>query len=235
MIFRRIFLFTLSTFFMWSINICAAYAESAVFLPPNSLSQTEITAISSSGDNAGATISQSQSLQLLFDQPFATSRADNVSIFTLPPVGGGLAIGEIRVGIAGENGVQFVGRRFFLTGSNVSLNGFIENRCARLGGCNFIEILTRGTTPTAQGVQVDYIQINGEVVSVAAPTPEPQIWALMILGFVSIAWRSKKLRRQAANMQYSRTPRQQTNPLVFDLLNHQKPLSVLPESGISQL
>ncbi len=185
---------------LWLFQSQHAHGASATFIGPKQLNEIETAAISTAGDNASVLVARSPSLQLLFDQPFSASGNDNVSIFT-QPISGGAAIGEVRFGRLDGDNFQFAGRRFFLSGSTVSLNGFVERNCASFGGCNIIEILTRATSQNVEGVQVDYIQINGEVVSVTAPTPEPHIWGLMILGFLGIAWRAKTVRYQVAQTQ----------------------------------
>lgn len=181
---------------MISSNI--AFADTAIFLQPSMPDPIETTALSTSGDNAGFTVSQSQSLQILFDQPFITTRTDRVSIFTLPPVGGGQAIGQIRIGRYVDGEIQFVtARNFNSNGRTVNFFNFVARECEGLGGCNFIEVVTNSARRGAEGVQIDYIQVNGEVVSVVAATPEPGTWALMIIGFFAVAWRMKALRSRA--------------------------------------
>jgi len=174
----------------------AASADTASFLQPSAPDPADITALSTAGDNSGFTVGQSQSLQLLFDQPFVTTRSDRVSIFTLPPSAGGRAIGTIRIGRYVNGQIQFVvNRRFNSNGRQYNFTNGIASRCEALGGCNFIEIITNRTQRGAEGVQIDYIQVNGEVVSVVAATPEPATWALMIIGFIAVAWRAKSLRK----------------------------------------
>ena len=181
---------------IWAVLCAPAYGETATYLSPTDLTADEVTALSVAGDNAGVTIARSESLQLLFDEPFPTSVTDDVSFFTLPPNGGGVAIGEIRLGQYVDGEIRIVRRGLFFTGQTISLSNFTKNQCASIGGCNFVEFITRATSSTAEGVRVDYVQINGEVVSVAAPAPEPGVWALMITGFVGVALRSKQVRRQ---------------------------------------
>lgn len=183
-----------SCFFLWPHQ---AFARSATFTSPSTLSEQELLALSTSGDNAALTVATSQSLQLLFDEPFGVTSSDSVSIFTLPVENrGAFAGGTIRIGVF-ENGVaRTVFSRNFQSAQRVNVNNLFRRGCGSLGGCNFIEIVTRVTRGDAEGVRIDYIQINGEVVSVTAPTPEPEVWALMILGFGAIAWRAKTLRLQ---------------------------------------
>ncbi len=184
---------TLLTCLCFSKN--TAHAESATFLTPTDFTDDQAIALSTAGDNAGFNIPQGQSLRLLFDQPFAATQRDNVTVFTLPGEGG-IARGTIRFGRI-ENGVETIARnRNFTSGRTVSLNNLLNQGCGNLGGCNFIEVLTRSNRRDTE-VRVDYIQINGEVVSVTAPTPEPQTWALMIIGFFAVAWKLKSERKNA--------------------------------------
>ena len=49
----------------------------------------------------------------------------------------------------------------------------------------------------APGAVVDYVSVNGEPTEVIEPTPEPAVWAMMMLGFAGVAWRMKAARRKA--------------------------------------
>ena len=192
-------LFALIVLLMTAPFAITAHGETATFVSPSTLDPVDLAALSTAGDSSGLTVTTSQSLQLLFDQPFAATTGDSVSIFTLPAgsSANSLARGTIRFGVY-ENGVAtFVAQRNFRSGQQINVNNLFQRGCGAAGGCNFIEILTRRTRGDAEGVRVDYVQLNGEVVSVTAPTPEPATWFLMILGFVAIAARCKNLRRNS--------------------------------------
>ena len=62
-----------------------------------------------------------------------------------------------------------------------------ETGCGTLGGCNAIRL--GNSTLRQNGARFD--------VSNVGATPEPQVWALMILGFIGIAWRLKAARNSA--------------------------------------
>ena len=171
-------------------------AETATFISSSLADSETLSTLSTQGDSEGFLVGEGQSLRLLFDTPFATSRRDRVSIFTLADtLPGGIARGAIRIGVYNAGDIQIVRSFNFVSGRRRNLNNLFRRGCGELGGCNFIEIVTRRTTGSAEGVHVDYVTINGEVVSVIAPAPEPQIWAMMILGFVIVGWRLKQIRR----------------------------------------
>ncbi|MEL6112372.1 MAG: PEP-CTERM sorting domain-containing protein [Pseudomonadota bacterium] len=180
-------------------GVCAlpAAAETATFVSPATLSPNEIGAVSTRGDREGVTVSRSASLQLLFNEPFGATLGDRISIFTLRPDSAfSFAIGTVRVGVYDNGNVTYLGQGNFLSGRRVNISNLFRGGCGAFGGCNFIEILTQRTGGGAEGVRVDYVQLNGEVVSVAAPTPEPSSWALMIAAFGVVAWRCKTTRNR---------------------------------------
>ncbi len=177
---------------VFALFAAPAAAETASFVSPETISQDDLTALSTRGDRAGVTVNPGMSLQLLFDQPFGAVPGDRVSIFTLPPASVfGFALGRVRVGVFDNGAITYLGQGNFLSGQRINISNLFNGGCGAFGGCNFIEILTRRTGGNAEGVRVDYVQLNGEVVSVAAPTPEPSSWALMIVAFGVIAWRCK--------------------------------------------
>jgi hypothetical protein len=120
-------------------------------------------------------------------------------VFTLPPASGNA---RARILIGAYNG----GSPIFLRGRNVTAgnsrtitaNNGLVNGCRLLGGCDYVEIITTRTRRGAAGVEVDYVVVDGEVVEVASPTPEPTTWALMIIAFAGVAWRLKAMRGNGA-------------------------------------
>lgn len=62
--------------------------------------------------------------------------------------------------------------------------------CAGLGGCDVFIVQAWGGGTT--------FRLDGTLgPSMLGPNPEPSAWALMILGFVGVAWRLKQKRRSA--------------------------------------
>jgi len=170
-----------------------SHAESAVFSSETSFDVNDLNALSTSGDNSGILLGENESFRLVFDTPFATQRSDSVSIFTLPPDVGVARI-TVNFGFI-ENGNVQIARTFnFRSGRDRNFNNLFNQGCRDFGGCNFIEIITDRTRRGAEGVRIDYVQINGEVVTVAAATPEPTSWAFMILGFLAVSLRMKAMR-----------------------------------------
>lgn len=69
------------------------------------------------------------------------------------------------------------------SGSNVvSTTAAEQSFCADLGGCDVF--IVQAWTGTTLGLD-----------SAIAANPEPSAWALMIFGFIGLAWRMKKLKR----------------------------------------
>jgi len=172
-----------------------ARAETATYVAPAFLDQPTLTALSTSGDSAGALLGLGETLALVFDNLFATTRADDsVSIFTLAP-DNGWARASVRFGVYNYGAPTIVFSRNIRAGRTLTINNLFNRGCSAFGGCDYIEILTTRLRGGANGVEVDYVDVNGAVTTVTAPTPEPASWALMILGFCLIAWRLKAARR----------------------------------------
>lgn len=177
------------------LGLNAARAETATFTSSATLSDGEIAALSSAGDMAGAVLALNQSLTLLFDQPFGTQRSDTLTIATLTQPGSGSSLFSIRVGVYNNGSpITVFSRDIARAGNTIEIGNLFNNGCAAFGGCDFVEIVTTRTTRDQAGAEIDYVDINGQVVGVVAATPEPAVWLMMIAAFALIAWRAKRLR-----------------------------------------
>jgi len=171
----------------------AASAATATFVNPGNYTAADALAVSSA-DGIGLSAGRNEPFEIVTDALFATSKADdNVSIFTLNNAGRRALIGRIEIGVFQNGTVNLVASRSFRAGTAVNIDNLFRQPCAGFGGCNFIRIFTHNGAPD-ETVQIDYITIDGEVVHVSAPAPEPEVWVLMILGFWAIAFRLKKIR-----------------------------------------
>ncbi len=172
-----------------------AFARTATFSSSSPYDDATLTAFSTAGDNAGPLVTLDNFIALLFDQPFGTARSDSVSIFTLPPPVGDarltVSFGRIIAGLP-----VFVETRSFNAGNTLTINNLFQQGCFALGGCNYVFIETTRQRRGAPGAVVDYVSVNGEPTEVIDPTPEPAVWAMMMMGFAGIALRLKSLRRR---------------------------------------
>lgn len=174
----------------------AAEARTATFLEPGRLTPGEIAAVSTAGDRAGVLIGLEQTFALLFDQPFGNVRnADSITIFTLAPRAGD-ARAVISFGVYNNGSPIILRSQNVNAGNSFRISNLFQAGCVLFGGCDFISITTDRARRGAEGVVVDYIDVNGEVTEVVAPAPEPAAWALLILGFAGLAWRLKAARRR---------------------------------------
>ncbi|MEL7491818.1 MAG: hypothetical protein AAGJ73_13960 [Pseudomonadota bacterium] len=172
-----------------------AAAATATYSQPDFISATDLTALSTAGDNAGVSLTFGETLALNFDQPFATSRGGNVSIFTVAPASG-VSWLFVRIG-SFNNGSPLFSRAqgFIRAGTSRSFNNLFQRGCRAFGGCDYIEITNIFSAGNPSGAEVDYVEVDDEVTNVTAPTPEPSTWAMMIVGFWFAAWRLKAARR----------------------------------------
>ncbi len=160
-----------------------------------------MTALSTPGDGLGQLVPLGEWISLLFTQPFGVSRSDTVSIFTLaPPVGDARL--TISFGSWNNGSPVFVDTKSVNAGNTLTVSNLFQRGCSALGGCDFIFITTTRQRNGATGATVDYVSVNGEPTDVAAPTPEPSVWVMMIMGFGGVAWRLKAVRRQSASSAY---------------------------------
>jgi hypothetical protein len=174
-------------------TLTPAHASTAVFTEPATLTASDVAALSTSGDAAGVNLALGEVLALLFDTPFGVSKSDSVSIFTLPPTTGAARL-TINFGSYNGGSPVFAATRFVNAGSTLTVGNLFQQGCSAFGGCDYIEIITSRTQRGATGAEIDYVDVNGEVVSVAAPTPEPATWLMMIVGFALVAMRLKAIR-----------------------------------------
>ena len=143
-------------------------------------------------------VALNQMLAIVLDTPIGVTSGGRVSVFTLPPSSGN-ARAIIRVGTYNGGSPQIVLSRNVRAGRVRNINNLFSNGCGILGGCDYIEIITTRVRRGAAGVEVDYIEVDGQLVQVTSPTPEPAAWAMMILGFAFTAYRLKALRPRSEN------------------------------------
>ena len=171
-----------------------AEAASAVFYSSTPYGPSMTTALSTAGDGAGALLPLGEWFALLFSAPIGTTQSDSVTIFTAP-----LTLGDARLTISfgsyNAGSPTYVWSRTLNAGSSLSINNLAQKGCQALGGCDYIFIQTTRQRNGAPGVTIDYVDVNGEIVEVTEPAPEPSVWALMLIGFGGAAWRLKKARR----------------------------------------
>lgn len=175
------------------VLFAAAEARTANFYSSFPVAPGPMTALSTAGDNAGQSVSLNQWMALVFVQPFGVSKTDTVSIFTLPPSIGDAQL-TIRIGSYNGGSPIFVDSKTINAGNSFTFANLFKQGCSALGGCDFIEITTTRQRKGATGAVVDYVSVNGEPTEVTAPTPEPSIWAMMLIGFGAVAWRLKAYR-----------------------------------------
>lgn len=177
-----------------AIMASPAQAATATYIAPSTISGPDLTALSTSGDNAGFLVGLGQTLAIVLDTPIGVTSGGSVSIFTLAP-SSGRARAVIRVGSYNGGSPTIAFSRNVRAGNVRNINNLFRRGCGILSGCDYIEIVTTRTRRGAEGVEVDYIVVNGEIVEVTSPTPEPPAWAMMIIGFGAIGLRLKAHRR----------------------------------------
>lgn len=176
-------------------SFASAEARTAVYVSPALIGAGPLKALSTKGDKAGYTVGLNQTLGLFYGQNRfgAIKNADKITIFTLAPAKGD-SRALISIGVW-NNGKPIIVKTQNVNGGNTfSISNLFQQGCSVFHGCNYIAITTDRARNGAAGMTVDFVDINGEVTEVAAPTPEPSIWMLMILGFVGVAGRLKSLR-----------------------------------------
>lgn len=174
-----------------------ALARTATFTSSLDYDDPVLGAFSTAGDSAGALLTLDNWIGLLFETPFGTSRSDTVSVFTLPPLVGDARLTVSFGRLVGGSPV-FVDTRSVNAGNTLTVSNLFQQGCFALGGCNYIFIETTRQRRGATGAVVDYVSVNGEPTEVVEPTPEPAVWAMMMVGFGGIAWRMKAARRRRA-------------------------------------
>ena len=81
-------------------------------------------------------------------------------------------------------------------GTNNISSAALSSYCVGLGGCDvFVVQAWAGTT----------VALDSALDAITASAPEPSAWALMILGFIGLAWRVKALRANGAR-RFARQP-----------------------------
>jgi hypothetical protein len=175
-----------------------AQAGTAIFDASTPFTPGPMTALSTPGDNAGQFVGLGQWMSLLFAQPFGVSKTDTVSIFTLPPPTGNARL-TVSFGLFNNGSPIFVDTKNVNAGNTLSVGNLFQQGCSAFGGCDFIFITTSRARSGATGATVDYVSVNGAPTDVTAPTPEPSVWAMLLLGFSGIAWRLKARRRYSVS------------------------------------
>ena len=174
-------------------QLSTAQGAVAEFTGPGTTA-SELAALSSQTDNAGALLGLGQTFTFRFDTAFATEAPGVLTVSTLGNLPG-ISRAEIRIGSFNNNNPQFVVTNTIVGGGTRTINNLFNRGCNVFGGCDFIEITTVFSRRGSPGIEVDYVLVDGEVVEVTSPTPEPGTWALLILGFTVTAARIKAVRR----------------------------------------
>ena len=180
---------------LWAISSIGARAATATYVIPTNISDTDLASLSTQGDGNGFLVGFRQTLGILLNTRIGGTSGGNISVFTLAP-SQGIARATISIGVYNNGNPQFATSRNVRAGNSRSIGNLFSRGCGVLGGCNYIEIFTYRSRRGANGVNVDYITVDGEVVQVTSPTPEPSAWALMIVGFMAVAMRLKALRKR---------------------------------------
>ena len=171
----------------------AAQARTATFVKPAAIDPASLSALSTAGDNAGFSLNVGDALGILFDTPYATSRSDRISVFTLRP-DTGRTRGLVRFGVFNNGSPIFYRTRFVNFGRTVSSGNLFNSGCSAFGGCDYVEIVVTQNRRGADGAEVDYVESGDAPTTIASPSPEPTIWALMMLAFAGVGLRMKALR-----------------------------------------
>jgi hypothetical protein len=175
-----------------------AAARTATYVSPASIDDRSLYQLSNKGDGRGYVVPLSTTLALVFDAKFASVKgADTVTIFTLAPATGD-ARAAISIGIYNGGLPTILMTKTLNAGGALILSNLFQAGCGVFSGCDFISITTTRARGGASGVEVDYIDVNGEVVEIAAPAPEPEVFALMIVSFGFLAARLKSQRARRA-------------------------------------
>lgn len=196
---RRGILYAAFTMMLAAVTLCApgtAFAATAVYVADAEIDAGTLEDLSTADDDAGYLIALNETLGIILDPAIASDAKNNITIYTVAPSQGS-AHATIRFGSYNNGDPIFVASRNVKAGSSVSVKNLLQNGCQLLGGCDYIEIITTRTNKGAGGVEVDYITVDGQVVEVASPTPEPKTWAMMIIAFILVAVRLKALRKRA--------------------------------------
>ena len=113
-----------------ALSAGGAQASTATFVGSPAPSDSALSALSTSGDDAGFFLPVNQTVGLLFDQPFATSRTDSVSVFSLPSVG--RARLTVRFGVYNDGNPTFVRQIRFQDERNRRVGNLFSTRLRRL-------------------------------------------------------------------------------------------------------
>ena len=176
----------------------AAQADTAFFSSNGDVLDDSALESLASVDGDGYFIPRGQTLVVELATAFATNSFDQIlNIYYSNPNQGRRLLG-INFGYEVNGTIQWVlpTPQFFQTRGSGTLNltGF-ANSCSVAGGCTYLSF-TAG--PRGNGYVVDALGVNGQILTpgqVAAPTPEPGTWGLILLGFAAIAWRLKTTKR----------------------------------------
>ena len=204
---------TICRFFMTLLIACAmmagtAYADTANFTSTgDALDDVDLENLTSL-NGTGYNIAGSSTLLIELANGFATSNLDNfLTIYYSSPNNRRRWLG-INIGYEVDGVVQWIlaTPAYFLTRGSGQLDlQVFSDQCSVAGGCTHISLTTWGNSN--QGVYVDAVAVNGEILTAdtPAPTPEPSIWVLLLLGFSGIAMMLKRRRRRRIKI-YSLNP-----------------------------
>lgn len=184
-----------------------ASAETATFVTP--VTNGDPVSLLMAGNSAGVVSTPGQSIGVLFSQPFATYAPDgftpinnSVSLAFFTDIG--VSVGNIAFGRL-DNGVfRSIHDQNFSTrsgGVEIDFNFLAFVGCGVNDGCNYFQVTTTANAGGSSTIFLDAANFNGVELSqlVAASTPEPQIWILMIAAFAITGWQLKRRRSNTAN------------------------------------
>ncbi|MGV6802103.1 MAG: hypothetical protein ACWA5L_09310 [bacterium] len=168
--------------------ISMARAETATFTSTTDVLTDDDLARLATVNNDGYVLNRGSTMVIELATAFATSSVDDfLTLYYSNPSRGRRWIG-INFGYEVNGVVQWAlsSPYWVLTrgSGQITFTGF-SNYCSVAGGCSFISF----TGGSRAGTQIDAVAVNGQVLTPAAPTPEPNIWALLIIGFIVIAWK----------------------------------------------
>ncbi|MEZ5922115.1 MAG: PEP-CTERM sorting domain-containing protein [Parvularculaceae bacterium] len=138
-------------------------------------------------DGAAAIIGTGGNLVLQYSQPLT---GGSLAASLLPLAGSpafnilAVSVGEVISGVATFSG-EFV---LVDAGAGGTLSADLTALCSSVSatGCSLLKIRNAGSF-NATGAFLDGI-------SGVSNAPEPAVWAMMLLGFIGVAWRMKKVR-----------------------------------------
>ena len=194
-----------------SLSMLPAKAATATFTAP----QPNPGDVVGAPDNQGVIVPVGATVGLVFDETFAAGAGDSITVFrTLTTLANatfsfGVYNGGAPTIVHSVTGVLF-GASFNRGGAG-ALSG-----CSAFGGCDYLEITTNAAFFGAPGFGLDAVSFNNAAATpafltgafnpVAAASPEPSVWLMMIMAFAIVGWRLKIERRRQPQRRFAIAP-----------------------------